>query len=94
MPEPTYDVYRPTSHPVPEPPLERSGPPAYDERERRVPSGGGAPWLAGAFTPVILCVVVWAMSGGGYFWPMWVFFAFMVMGGRGCVGGRGRRRHW
>jgi hypothetical protein len=26
-------------------------------------------------TVTIACLLIWAMTGGGYFWPIWVFFA-------------------
>jgi len=28
----------------------------------------------------LVCVAIWALSGGGYFWPGWVFFALVVSG--------------
>jgi hypothetical protein len=26
----------------------------------------------GAFTPFVICTLIWAASGAGYFWPVWV----------------------
>ncbi|MCL2543468.1 MAG: hypothetical protein FWE71_13570 [Nocardioidaceae bacterium] len=89
MSEPTYEVYRPTREPVPEPPLEPTGPPAYDQRpsevEVRHHRGRGIP---APFVPGAICTVVWLMSGGGYFWPMWVFLPAIIMILRG-----GHRHH-
>jgi hypothetical protein len=81
MSEPTYEVYRPTRHPVPEPVRQ----PGYDQRPvERAPAayrrGIPAPFMPGA-----ICVVIWLMSGGGYFWPMWVLLPAVIMvlsGGR------------
>lgn len=27
---------------------------------------------------MVVCVVIWAMTGGGYFWPGWVIFGLAV----------------
>ncbi len=34
------------------------------------PSYAGAPDCL--VVASVICVVIWAMSGGGYFWPVWV----------------------
>ncbi|GAB4008702.1 hypothetical protein [Nocardioides ultimimeridianus] len=77
---PTYDVYEPPQRRTPEPPVydERRRPPV--RRHRRMP----APFLGGA---VVWAVVIWAISGAGYFWPMWVIVPALWM-----TWGGGRRR--
>ena len=105
MPEPTYDVYRPTRHPRPEPPVEQSRPATYDRRPERGRGGWDGPYgrygwggwsgrggIPAPFVPGAICSVIWLVSGGGYFWPMWVLLpaVLMVLGlGRGC----GRHHH-
>lgn len=42
---------------------------------------GGAP--NGLVVASVVCVVVWAMSGFGYFWPMWVLLPTFLFGGCG-----------
>ena len=41
----------------------------------------------------VVCVVVWAASGGGYFWPVWVLLPTLlpVLLGRGAWSRHGRR---
>lgn len=29
---------------------------------------------------IVLVIVVWALSGGGYFWPAWVIFGLAISG--------------
>jgi hypothetical protein len=60
--------------------------------------GGGAP--SGLVVASVVCVVVWAMSGFGYFWPIWVLLPTFLLSGIGRrkmnaaadVSGRLRRR--
>lgn len=94
MPEPTYEVYRPPTRSAPESPAERPAPPAYDEHRsprrggcapRGVARGGFGGRIPAPFVPGAICSVIWLMSGGGYFWPMWVFLPALIMtfgGGR------------
>ena len=53
-------------------------------REVRPHRSGGAPH--GLVVASIVCVVVWAMSGFGYFWPIWVLLPTVLF----AVGGRPR----
>jgi hypothetical protein len=32
----------------------------------------------GAFTPFVICTLVWAATGAGYFWPVWVLIFPLV----------------
>ncbi|HJP58341.1 MAG TPA: hypothetical protein VJ847_15050 [Gemmatimonadales bacterium] len=85
MPEPTYEVYRPTRHPLPEHGHEPERA-AYDERRPACAQRRGIP---APFVPGAICTVIWLMSGGGYFWPMWVFLPVVV-----AMMSRGGRRWW
>jgi hypothetical protein len=78
-----------------------SGPPpaAPGPRERsprRATSRDGAPWLP-ALAPLVavavLLIAVWALTGAGYFWPVWPLGALAisaVKGGRCGVPFAGR----
>jgi len=35
-------------------------------------------YIVGAVVVSLLMVVIWALSGRGYFWPAWVMLAFVV----------------
>ncbi len=39
---------------------------------------GFVSYVVGAVLVSLLMVVIWALSGGGYFWPAWVMLAFVV----------------
>ena len=65
---PGIDLYR-----LPDAALTRYPRQAKDTPPRR--SGRGRAWRAawGAwFTAVLICFVVWGLSGRGYVWPLWV----------------------
>jgi hypothetical protein len=32
----------------------------------------------GSFTPFVICTLIWAASGAGYFWPVWVLIFPLV----------------
>jgi hypothetical protein len=32
----------------------------------------------GAFTPFVICTIIWAATGAGYFWPVWVLIFPLV----------------
>jgi hypothetical protein len=32
----------------------------------------------GAFTPFVICTLIWAATGAGYFWPVWVLIFPLV----------------
>jgi hypothetical protein len=34
--------------------------------------------LAGGVFAIIVCVVIWAIGDGGYFWPVWVIFGVAI----------------
>jgi hypothetical protein len=34
--------------------------------------------VAGGALAVIVCVVIWALGEGGYFWPMWVILGVAI----------------
>lgn len=34
--------------------------------------------LAGGLFAIVVCVVIWLMGDGGYFWPVWVIFGVGV----------------
>ena len=34
--------------------------------------------LATAAGVIVLMIVIWALSGGGYFWPIWVVFGLGI----------------
>jgi hypothetical protein len=76
---------------LPAPPAPRRSPAARPEYVRRSHAHAGFP-----FVPIaILLVVVWAVSGAGYFWPLWplVWFGFIALrhGGHTRVTGNTRR---
>ena len=51
------------------------------------------PWFAPVIPLAILLVAIWALAGGGYFWPMWPIGAvlFASLANAGC--GAAHRRH-
>lgn len=53
-----------------------------DARQRainRLKAKQGFKALAGtAVLVLVLCTVIWALSGQGYFWPIWVVFGFGI----------------
>ena len=34
--------------------------------------------LAGGLLAIVVCVVIWAIGGGGYFWPVWVMLGVAI----------------
>jgi hypothetical protein len=34
--------------------------------------------LAGGIFAILVCVVIWAMGDGGYFWPIWVILGIGI----------------
>ncbi|QYJ03442.1 2TM domain-containing protein [Nocardioides panacisoli] len=68
-----YEVYRPPAHPVPEAP--RTPAP---RRHHPVGFCGGGPATHHWMKVVTICVVIWAATGGGYFWPMWVMIGLGI----------------
>jgi hypothetical protein len=56
----------------------RPGPEERPSREVRPSRHGGTPH--GLVVASIVCVVVWAMSGFGYFWPVWVLLPTVLLG--------------
>ena len=84
---PGIDLYR-----LPDAALTRYPRQAKDTPPRR--SGRGRAWRAawGAwFTAVLICFVVWGLSGRGYVWPLWVAgpWGAVLAGGGGAAPGRG-----
>jgi hypothetical protein len=35
--------------------------------------------LAGGLISVVIVVVIWAIGGGGYFWPVWVMLGSVLL---------------
>ena len=68
-------------------PLLADLPPAAAPRSRPRPDGE-VPWFAPVIPLAILLVAIWALTGGGYFWPMWpigaVLLASLKHGGCGA----------
>jgi len=53
--------------------------PARQAAVDRLEAQRGLVRLAGTALGVcVLLVVIWALSGAGYFWPMWAMFGFAV----------------
>lgn len=49
------------------------------EATKRVKAKRGFWQLLGVFVIVwIILIAVWALSGGGYFWPMWAIFGMGI----------------
>jgi len=44
-----------------------------------VPTCTGGP--NGLVVASAVCIVIWAMSGFGYFWPIWVLLPTLLLGG-------------
>jgi len=42
-----------------------------------------APWFAPVIPLAILLIAIWALTGGGYFWPMWPIGA-VLLASLGC----------
>ena len=53
---------------------------------------GGRPAYQGLAFVFVICTVIWAVSGAGYFWPGWMLIplGFAVMA---HLGNRGKRGH-
>ncbi len=34
--------------------------------------------VAGGLFAIVVCVVIWALGDGGYFWPVWVIFGVAI----------------
>jgi len=97
----SYEPYTPGS-PGPETPWRPSDAVRHDEgtvvrRDDQYVSrcGTGAPH--GLVVASVVCVVVWAMSGFGYFWPIWVLLPTLLLSGgkmraAASVSGHLRRR--
>ena len=51
------------------------GPVRNVERQRALHRAGAA------FTPFIVCVAIWAFSGGGSFWPVWILLVTVLGAG-------------
>lgn len=75
----------PSSQPTPPPPVPGAGDAdraaAYNKARRRAASKVNflrnmVVWVFLA----IVCIVIWLLSGRGYFWPGWVLFALVVSG--------------
>ncbi len=65
---PSIDLYR-----LPDAALTRT--PRQQQPPRRGRPGHSGAWRAAWgvwFTVVLICFVVWGLSGGGYLWPLWV----------------------
>ncbi|MDZ5619532.1 hypothetical protein SFC88_01765 [Nocardioides sp. HM23] len=54
------------------------GRPGPEEAPRQPRTDGGPNCMVVAS---VVCVVVWAMSGFGYFWPIWVLLPTFLLGG-------------
>jgi hypothetical protein len=68
---PGIDLYRLSDAPLTRQPRQAQRPPA----RRGAGRGGSEAWRAAWgswFTCTLICFVVWALSGGGYVWPLWV----------------------
>ncbi len=55
--------------------------PQTDPKTKVSPPSQIRPWvgrLLAAYSPAIICTAIWAMTGGFYFWPMWVFFGLSI----------------
>lgn len=64
---PGIDLYRLPDAALTRRPRQASEPPHRGRRHSRWRAAWGV-W----FTVVLICFVVWGLSGGGYVWPMWV----------------------
>jgi hypothetical protein len=53
------------------------GPVRDVERRRALHEAGGS------LAPFIICVLIWAFSGGGTFWPVWLLIPFVLGVGSG-----------
>ena len=80
---PTYEPYTP-GRPGPEDLPQRHGELEHDHGR------GGAPNCL--VVASVVCVVVWAMSGFGYFWPIWVLLPTLLLGSGRTRGGTRCRR--
>jgi hypothetical protein len=64
--------------------------PSDDDAKPPRPRGDGSP---GPLPPVVFIalalIVIWAMSGAGYFWPMWPIGAMLL----GAIASRADHRH-
>jgi hypothetical protein len=78
----SYEPYSP-GRPGPESPWRPSDAVRHEEssvvrsEHPRTPHCGGAPH--GLVVASVICIVVWAMSGFGYFWPIWVLLPTVLM---------------
>lgn len=84
MSEPRYEVYEPARQPRPEAPAADLS--ESPQRQHAGGCGGGSAVERFVFVSGI-CVVIWLMTGAGYFWPMWVMLgtgipALLSMGQR------------
>jgi hypothetical protein len=43
-----------------------------------------APWFAPVVPLAVLLITIWALTGGGYFWPMWPIVA-VLLASLGCA---------
>ena len=67
------------------------GRPAPEDRAPAVRASAGCarkrddgPDLGFFLLPTVICTAIWLMTGGGYFWPMWVMLGTgipVVLGG-------------
>jgi Domain of unknown function (DUF1707) len=57
--------------------------------ERRPRPDSEPPWFAPVIPLAILLIAIWALTGAGYFWPMWPIGAVLLMSlmnaGHGCA---------
>ena len=59
---------------------ERRTPPTPSSIDRLDQSGSRLRRAGPFIVPPVICTAIYAMTDfGGYFWPMWVWFGFMVM---------------
>ena len=77
MSQRTFENYEPPDRLDPDGPEPRRPAPLHELRSPRTPSRASGGCATGSpsdtfIVATVVCVGIWLMAGGGYFWPMWV----------------------